>query len=95
MIVPTKDRPEKLATLLESLASQDTRPGRILVIDGGRSVADVVARFAGRLHVEHHVCQPPGQIRQRNLGISLVDDSTPLVASLDDDIVFEPGPWRR
>jgi hypothetical protein len=48
-------------------------------------------RYAGRLPVEHHVCQPPGQIRQRNMGIALLDQRTPLVASLDDDIVLEAG----
>lgn len=89
VLVPTKDRPAKLRKLLDSFTAQSLPVGRIVVIDGGESVRDVVAEFQDRLPVEHHICQPPGQIRQRNLGIALLDEHTPLVASLDDDIVLE------
>jgi glycosyltransferase involved in cell wall biosynthesis len=95
ILVPTKDRPAKLQEFLDSLAAQTARVGRVIVVDGGTSVRDVVLRYADRLPVEHHVCQPPGQIRQRNMGIALLDDRTPLVASMDDDIVFEPGAVER
>ena len=33
----------------------------------------------------------PGQVRQRNLAISLLDDSTKLVASMDDDATYHKG----
>ena len=89
VIVPTKDRPGKIRDLLESLSRQTEPCGRILIIDGGESVEAVVASFADRLEVEYHLCQPPGQIRQRNMGISLLDEATPLVGFVDDDIVFE------
>lgn len=90
ILVPTKDRPHKLNVLLESLAQQTAPCGRIIVIDGGESVRDTVMRFADRLPVEHHLCHPPGQIRQRNMGIALLDSRTPLVGTLDDDIVLLP-----
>jgi glycosyltransferase involved in cell wall biosynthesis len=95
VIVPTKDRPAKVRALLETLSRQTAPCARILIIDGGASVRDVVMEFAGRLPVEHHVCQPPGQIRQRNMGIALLDDRTPLVASIDDDIEFEPDAMKE
>jgi len=76
--------------LLESLAEQSAPCGRVIVIDGGESVRDTVMSFSERLPVEYHACDPPGQIRQRNMGIALLDDSTPLVGSLDDDIVLLP-----
>jgi hypothetical protein len=43
--------------------------------------------FADRIPVEYHYSEP-GQIKQRNKGISLLDDSTNLVATLDDDVLF-------
>ena len=89
-IIPTKDRPEKMKNLLESISLQTGSFGRIIVIDGGKSVRDIVLSFAGCLPVEYHECSPPGQIRQRNMGISLLDDRTPLVGFLDDDIVWNP-----
>jgi glycosyltransferase involved in cell wall biosynthesis len=89
IVVPTKDRPAKIREFLDSLCRQSARCGRILFIDGGASVRDVVLAYADRLPVEHHICQPPGQIRQRNMAIALLDERTPLVATMDDDIVFE------
>lgn len=91
VLIPTKDRPEKLRALLSSLAGQTGRPGRVLVVDGGESVADVVQSFAAELAVEHHPCTPPGQLRQRRHGLAQLDGRTRLVCLLDDDMVLEPG----
>lgn len=89
IIIPTKDRPEKIRNLLNSLADQTVPCGRVIVVDGGNSVRDVVLGFTDRLPVEHHVCNPPGQIRQRNMGKNLLDERTLLVGCIDDDIVLE------
>jgi len=91
VLVPTKDRPGKVRKLLDSIAAQSARPGRIVFIDGGESIRELVQGYEDQVAVEHHVCQPPGQIRQRNMGIRLLDERTPLVALLDDDIVLEPA----
>jgi len=93
-IVPTKDRPQKIRNLLASLAAQTPIPGRIIIIDGGKSVEDVVGEFRG-LPIEHYTCDPPGQIRQRNMGISLLDDRTRLVGFFDDDIVLEADAFEK
>ena len=89
-IIPTKDRPEKMKNVLESLASQTMSCCRLIVVDGGQSVKDIVMGFVDRLPVEYCECHPPGQIRQRNMALSLLDGRTPLVGFLDDDIVLEP-----
>jgi glycosyltransferase involved in cell wall biosynthesis len=90
-IIPTKDRPVKLATLLDSFVRQTVQCGRIIIVDGGVSVRDVVNRFSSTLPLEYYACYPPGQIRQRNMAISLLNEGTPIVGFLDDDIVLEPG----
>ena len=95
IVVPTKDRPQKIRTLLDSLSAQTVKCGRIVIIDGGASVRDLILGYADRLPIEHHTCPSPGQIRQRNMGIALLDTGTPLVACLDDDIVFEPEAMER
>ena len=89
-IIPTKDRPEKVKNVLESIASQTMSCGRLIVVDGGQSVKDICMGFVDRLPVEYHECSPPGQIRQRNFGIAKLKGAYPLVGSLDDDIVLEP-----
>ncbi len=89
-IIPTKDRPEKVKDVLKSIALQTIPCGRLIVVDGGQSVKDIVLSFSDRLPVEYYKCYPPGQIRQRNMAISLLDDRTPLVGFLDDDVVLKP-----
>lgn len=89
-IIPTKDRPQKIANLLQSIAAQKVMCGRLIVINGGQPVKDIVGEFSGILPIEYHECRPPGQIRQRNMGIALLDSRTKLVGFLDDDIVLEP-----
>ncbi len=89
-IIPTKDRPGKIRDLLDSFLVQEVSCGRIIIVDSGKSIRDLVLEYRPRLPVEYFRCHPPGQIRQRNLGISKIDARTPLVGSLDDDIVLEP-----
>ena len=88
-IIPTKDRPRKVKSVLESIMGQTARCGRIIIVDSGRSVEDIVMGFSSCLPVEYYRCYPPGQIRQRNMAISLLDERTPLAGFLDDDIVLE------
>jgi len=89
-IIPTKDRPGKIKNVLDSLMRQTVSCGRIIVVNGGQSVKDVVMPFFDILPIEYYECNPSGQIRQRNMGIALIDKRTPLVGFLDDDIVLEP-----
>ena len=93
-LVPTKDRPGHVRTLLESLAAQTVPCGRVIVVASGASVQDVVERFGDRLPVEYFHSEP-GQIRQRNLGIRQLDESNALVGLLDDDLVLEPDALEK
>jgi glycosyltransferase involved in cell wall biosynthesis len=95
IIIPTKDRPQKIKNILNSLAQQTVSGGRIIVVDGGQSVKNIVMRFASDLPVEYYECNPPGQIRQRNMAISKLDGRTPLVTFLDDDIELDPMAFEQ
>lgn len=90
VLVPTKDRPGHVHRLLESLERQVAGAGQIIVVDGGESVEDVVRSFEGRLPVEWHPCLPPGQIRQRKLGLKKLAPYIRLVSLFDDDMVLDP-----
>lgn len=95
IIVPTKDRPQKIRNFLDSLVSQTQYCKRIIIIDGGNSIEDVVKNYSNRLPVEYYACNPPGQIRQRNMAISKLDGRTSLVATFDDDIVLFPNALEK
>lgn len=89
LIIPTKDRPEKIKNVLLSISIQTMPCGRVIIVDGGHSVKDIVMSFSDRLPVEYYKCHPPGQIRQRNMAISLLDNQSRLIGFLDDDTVLE------
>jgi glycosyltransferase involved in cell wall biosynthesis len=95
VLVPTMNRPEKLTRLFESLAEQTQQVGRIIVVDGAENAEGVADKFRDRIPVEYYRCQPPGQIRQRNYGLSLLAERDKLVALLDDDIVLEAKSVER
>jgi glycosyltransferase involved in cell wall biosynthesis len=94
-LIPTKDRPHDIENLLKSLAAQSIACGRVIIVDGGKSIEALVAGYRDRLPVDYYPCQPPGQIRQRNLGIGKLDDTTALVGFLDDDLVLEPDALEK
>lgn len=101
-IVPTKDRPAQIEKLLESLSRQTQTCGRIIVVDGGSSIEHIISGFRGRLELDYIHCSVPGQIRQRNMGISALGEKYGLVGFLDDDLVLESdalekmvGFWNR
>ena len=87
IIIPTKDRPKKVGSLLQSIKELDCEVGRVIVVASGQDISDVVIEFSKILPVEYYSSEP-GQIKQRNKGISLLNDSTKLVATIDDDMFF-------
>ena len=87
VVIPTKDRPELVKRLLQNLVEQDCAISRVIVVASGLDIKDIELSFANHLPVEYYKSEP-WQIRQRNLGISLLDESTKLVLALDDDILF-------
>ncbi|MFB3883628.1 MAG: glycosyltransferase family 2 protein [Thermodesulfobacteriota bacterium] len=94
-IIPTKNRPQKLKEVLNTLSQQTERCGQVIIVDGGQSVREVAASFSDRLPVEYYECSPPGQIRQRNMGITKLKDAITLVGFIDDDLVLETGALEK
>lgn len=98
LIVPTKDRPDRVRQLLTCMATQTVLPARIIIVDGAQephlTVEAVIAEFRDRLNLTYVQCSPPGQIRQRAKGLALLDPSVPLVGFFDDDIVIEPDGFK-
>jgi len=90
VLVPTKDRPDQIKSLLQSLADQEEQAGRIIIVASGQDINQTVNEFSGTLPIDYVHTLETGQIRQRNIGIRKLDARTPLVASIDDDIVFDP-----
>ena len=90
IITPTKGRHKQLSAMLEKLSLQTVKPGQIIIADGGRDAGNVVAVYQGFLPVHWLDCPNPGQVIQRNLALTYLEDEIRAVLYLDDDIQLEP-----
>ena len=88
ILIPTKDRPKEVERLLQSISSLDCKIGRIIIVASGQDIHEVILKFKNLLPLEYHRSEP-GQIKQRNFGIALLDEKTRLVATMDDDVIFQ------
>lgn len=95
-VVATKDRPDELRRMLESLAAQTRLPERTIVVDSSaNAVSYVTDEFRQRLHVRYMHHNPPSASGQRNAGVAAVPPSMDLIAFLDDDATLEPEALER
>ena len=85
IIIPTKDRPEQVKRHLLSLTEKNCEIGHIILVASGKDVLDIVFAFKGKLNIDYFRSDP-GQIKQRNIEISKLDNTTKLVATMDDEV---------
>ncbi len=95
-IVATKDRPDDLRRMLESLAAQTRPPSLVIVVDSSaHPVSRVVDEFRGRLRVDYIRHRPPSASAQRNAGIAAAPSDIGLLGFLDDDAALEPDAMEK
>lgn len=89
VVIPTRDRPDRLRGLLEDLRAQRPAPRRIVIVDDSSRPVAWEAEFSDLpLRVE----RPADRVfisRAKNLGWRSGD--SPLVAFIDDDNRLPPG----
>ncbi|MBI4819772.1 MAG: glycosyltransferase [Deltaproteobacteria bacterium] len=91
VVIPTKDRPEELRTILRSIRAQSAHPAEIWVVDSSSDpVTGVVDEF-GDIRVRYLRHAFPSASAQRNAGVRALSSEVELVAFFDDDITLEPG----
>jgi len=84
VVVPSFDRPERLARLLERLSRQTLRDFEVIVVEQGTG-----STLPRELRLRHVVTPVRGAVRARNTGIALA--RAELIAFVDDDCLPEPG----
>jgi GT2 family glycosyltransferase len=90
VVVVSKDRPDTLANLLESLTRQSLPPDEVLVVDNNSTLdyAPVLRRFEHRLPLRAVVEKTPGIPAARNRGIQ--EAAGELILFTDDDCQADP-----
>jgi GT2 family glycosyltransferase len=95
LIVATKDRPDDLQRLLESLRCQTVPPDEVVVVDASREPVEQVVRQFPELAIRYLRHWPPSASAQRNAGIRACDSASTLIGFADDDTSFEPAAFER
>lgn len=91
VVIPTYNRPDRLAVCLESLSVQSADPKNwevVVVNDGGSAIDEVIEPFQGRIRVVHLSQENRGPASARNLGAE--NSSGDILAFLDDDCLPDP-----
>jgi glycosyltransferase involved in cell wall biosynthesis len=94
-VVATKDRPNDLRKMLQSLSDQSIHPEQIIIVDASEeSVKKITVEFR-QLNIKYIRHPWPSASIQRNIGIKAIDPDIELIGFLDDDIVFEAGAMEK
>ncbi len=89
VLVPTKNRPQKLRRCLQGLARQSFQDFEVILVnDGGSSVATLLSEFAGLRVNLIELDHSEGLVKALNHGLSLAGGS--LIAECDDDDLLLP-----
>jgi glycosyltransferase involved in cell wall biosynthesis len=88
VLVATKNRPEKLTKLLESLTSSTNFISQLVIVSSGQNISQVIANFRDSLNIKHLHSEVSGQIKQKMQGIRHIDQNIKWVLFLDDDVTI-------
>jgi GT2 family glycosyltransferase len=89
-VVPTKDRPDDLRKMLQSLAVQTRLPDQLIIVDGSDPPIKQVTDSFPQLNIDYVRVFPPSLAAQRNAGMRQLRPEITLAGYLDDDVVVEP-----
>ena len=90
VIICTKDRPKAIQKLLSTIQGQTKTLNDLIVVDGSdHPIKSVLDEFQ-TLPIRYIQVRPPSLPKQRNAGISMLQDYTDWVGFLDDDLILHP-----
>jgi glycosyltransferase involved in cell wall biosynthesis len=88
--LPTRDRPDSIVRLLESLQNSTVKVDQIAIVSYGSDLTEHLKEFEGRLNIIYSQSQIPGQVIQKKQAIELLSDNLEWCIFSDDDLLFEP-----
>ena len=86
VLIPTRNRPDKIINLLKSLAKSSIKPSQIVVVASGIDISEALSGFKNSLPITYLYTQVIGQIAQKKLGVRLVSNNIDWCLFLDDDL---------
>jgi glycosyltransferase involved in cell wall biosynthesis len=89
VLIPTRNRPEKIAKLLDSLRSSTIKPNQIIIVASGEDIKNQLKPFEDSFEITYQYTQKVGQIAQKKIGISLINEGNNWCLFLDDDLTVD------
>lgn len=89
VVIPTRNRPEKLQKLLSSIANSSVKPKQVVVVSSGVIVQSVIDLFMKSLSITYVHSQVAGQAAQKKLAIKMIDQEVEWCLFSDDDVLFD------
>ena len=74
VLIPTRNRPEKIAKLLDSLRSSTIKPNQIIIVASGEDIKNHLKPFEDSFEITYQYTQIMGQIAQKKIGIDLINE---------------------
>ena len=89
IICATKNQPDNIVRMLDSIVESKTKIGQILISDGGKNLKKVIEPYKNKLNIR--CIYPPisGQVLQRSYAHKFLYKKIRLVIHFDDDITIE------
>lgn len=91
VLIPTRNRPEKVAKLLSSIASSNRKPHQVIIVASGDDIWPTIAKFSDSLPITYSHTTSTGQIAQKKIGISMIIPTAEWCLFLDDDLSLTPN----
>lgn len=89
ILIATKDRVSNLEKLLASINNSTSLPKSVIIVYTGSSVDKVVKKFANFFSIKLVYSEVASQVKQKQIGIELLNEDCKWVLFLDDDVVLE------
>jgi glycosyltransferase involved in cell wall biosynthesis len=89
ILIPTRNRPKELSTLMQSIQKLTHSPNQVVVVASGQEVAHILDEFSKSLEITYLHTEVTGQIAQKRLGVELVSNEVDWCLFLDDDLILE------
>jgi glycosyltransferase involved in cell wall biosynthesis len=90
LIICTRNRPQMLNVLLNSIELSETKPNSVIVVSSGDDISEVIEAHRNSLQLLHHHTSKVGQSNQKIIAIQMLPSQTEWVFFLDDDLELMP-----
>lgn len=87
ILVATRNRPEHLKRLLNSISSLKLKPREVIVVASGNSVSNIISESKD-LTVKYVFTVDAGQVHQKTIGIEKIGPDVQWVLFVNDDITL-------